>query len=749
MGRRLSALNAFVGDLKRRRVFRATAVYAVVAWVVVEVSATTFPYLLLPEWTVTLVIVLAILGFPITVGLAWAFDVTPRGVRRTTAMPAVGAAEQETTRGRVVPWRRLVPVVATSLAVLVGGGGLLLLLFHPASGEAFEARDWILIPEFENETGDESFDGTLAAALRTSVQQSTHVNVVDQRRVADALRQMGEEPQEKITREMALEVGARVGSKAVLLGRLRPEAQGYALSADIVDPSSGKPLRRTLSVVVSQRETVLVALDVLAKRIRRVLGEPVAEIEAGAVEIPVATTSSLQALKNWVEGGVAWREGRYQEAGKFFQLAVEQDSMFAMAHAALGGYYYYWENDRPRGDHHFSVALGLRNRLTERERLLIEARAHAFRGDHTQAITIRRVYLRKYPDDADLWYGLGTSLMRLRRCDEAVPAFRRALEIDAQFVSAFVNTATCQVLVGDFTSALETYGHAFDLRPELRTDLSLNHEYGQALMGVAELDAARSHFELMLPLDPLRKARGHRSLALLSAYQGQYRRAGTHFREAVQYCQAEGGGLSEFRNRLFLVTVYWAQRDTAALARELDAVWDLQSRHFIAPSWLGWSGQVFVWNDQLDRARRNLELIRERANEGNRVDAAAENLVQGEILLAVGDLGSAIEVLSLAWKQRADAVNLEALARAQRLRGDLEDAIGSYGRIVEQRILGWEGQERWLSAHYWLGRLHEEIGDDESAATWYRKLLDIWATGDEDLPLRQDMERRLAELDQD
>jgi adenylate cyclase len=91
-----ASLSALVSELQRRRVFRVAAVYAVVAWVVVEVSATIFPALQLPEWTVTLVVILAVLGFPAALALAWAFDITPAGVERTptiTPSPAPAAAD--------------------------------------------------------------------------------------------------------------------------------------------------------------------------------------------------------------------------------------------------------------------------------------------------------------------------------------------------------------------------------------------------------------------------------------------------------------------------------------------------------------------------------------------------------------------------------------------------------------------------------------------------------------------------------
>jgi membrane protease YdiL (CAAX protease family) len=72
-------------ELKRTRVVRAVLVHGIVAWVVVQVANVFFPALRLPEWTVTLVAALAVLGFPITLALAWIFERTPEGLRRSVA----------------------------------------------------------------------------------------------------------------------------------------------------------------------------------------------------------------------------------------------------------------------------------------------------------------------------------------------------------------------------------------------------------------------------------------------------------------------------------------------------------------------------------------------------------------------------------------------------------------------------------------------------------------------------------------
>ncbi len=74
-------------ELKRRKVFRVAGAYLVVAWLLLQVADVSFGPMGLPEWTLTLVIALLVLGFPIACILAWAFDGTPTGFERTPDLP--------------------------------------------------------------------------------------------------------------------------------------------------------------------------------------------------------------------------------------------------------------------------------------------------------------------------------------------------------------------------------------------------------------------------------------------------------------------------------------------------------------------------------------------------------------------------------------------------------------------------------------------------------------------------------------
>ena len=78
---------SFWGELRRRNVFKVGVAYAIVAWLIIQIVSTCFPTLQLPVWSVTLVTVLLIIGFPVALLLAWAYEVTPEGIKRTKQIP--------------------------------------------------------------------------------------------------------------------------------------------------------------------------------------------------------------------------------------------------------------------------------------------------------------------------------------------------------------------------------------------------------------------------------------------------------------------------------------------------------------------------------------------------------------------------------------------------------------------------------------------------------------------------------------
>src|SRR3954447_707604 len=72
----------FFAELKRRNVYKVAVAYAVAAWLLIQVATQVFPFFEIPNWAVRLVVVLLALGFPVALILAWAFEITPEGIKR-------------------------------------------------------------------------------------------------------------------------------------------------------------------------------------------------------------------------------------------------------------------------------------------------------------------------------------------------------------------------------------------------------------------------------------------------------------------------------------------------------------------------------------------------------------------------------------------------------------------------------------------------------------------------------------------
>src|ERR671937_1646965 len=84
--------NNFFAELKRRNVYRVAVAYAVVGWVIAQIATQIFPFLEIPNWVIRLVIVLIAIGFPIALVIAWAFEATPEGIKRTEDVDLNAAA---------------------------------------------------------------------------------------------------------------------------------------------------------------------------------------------------------------------------------------------------------------------------------------------------------------------------------------------------------------------------------------------------------------------------------------------------------------------------------------------------------------------------------------------------------------------------------------------------------------------------------------------------------------------------------
>ncbi len=364
-------------------------------------------------------------------------DLDAMSQRRTGSTVAVPAKKG---------WRTRLPVAAAVAGVLLIGTALVWYVrpFRISISQqalAFNERDWILITDFVNLTGDPMFDRSLKVALDVAIAQSQYVNVFPQSRLPEVLRMMKQKPPDGLDEALALEIAQRARIKAVLACSIT--TVGEQVLIDGTAHRSTDTRRRPHGIRQCSRQGRRAAGPRRARHEgRRNLGESLASVTEQKVPLPLATTASLEALRLYADSL------RPQPDGVDIDLltqAVKLDPDFALAHAQLGRTLYESpaRASRKAGEEHFVKALSLLGRLSQRERLWITAIAEDARGNRDAAIAQYRTYVAQYPDDQSAWFRLGwTYLASTHQYAEAIKAFTRTIELNPSNANAHVNLAT-------------------------------------------------------------------------------------------------------------------------------------------------------------------------------------------------------------------------------------------------------------------------------------------------------------------
>jgi tetratricopeptide (TPR) repeat protein/tRNA A-37 threonylcarbamoyl transferase component Bud32 len=634
---------------------------------------------------------------------------------------------------------------AVGLLVILGGIALL----GRSSGVAFTERDWIIIADLDNQTDEELFDRSLNTALTIAIEQSKYVNVVPRTRVEEALGRMGREEAAVLDEALAREVALREGAKAVVAFAISRVDTTYLISAQILAPETGVTVGSE-TVRAEGQAAVLPALDGLARTIRTTLGETLDDIAQRAVPLPLATTSSLQALKRFAEGRDAWREGRYVEARELWRSAIEIDSNFAWAHARLGTALTFM-GQGPQGESHFRVAEELLDRVTQREQLWIRQLIAGYRGNRGEAANLTRMFLREYPDDRDAWFSLGRHLQYLARRREALEAYQQSIAIDSFYQNAYVNSGQLYYQVGQPENARRSFEKAFELEPDDLTRASgdINRMYGFVLVMLGDTANARVTFGKMLSGGAAQQGNGLRSLGFLEMYRGKYSAGIRYLNEAILANRAGVLKLSEYINRLHLATAFSARGMDDSVDVQLREADVLAEQISISTGWLKVLAQHHVRRGELERTQHVLDQMIARSPPNSpQYERSAIAWIQGEIALAQREFGTAIDRLELARRLWPSNLYREALALCYLRSGQLEQAATVFEEITHDWDLGTVNQQPWILAHYWLGRVHEEQGNVAEAAEYYQRLLDLWSDGDDDLVALNDARERLSQLAQ-
>jgi serine/threonine protein kinase/Flp pilus assembly protein TadD len=322
--------------------------------------------------------------------------------------------------------RKWLPWLAGVLALAVVAGGVF--FFSARHTRALTDRDTAVLSEFVNTTGDSVFDGTLKQALAVQLDQSPYLNLLPESKVQEALKFMGRKPDERITRDLAKEISLRENAKAIIAGSITSLGSHYVITVEAINSQTGDSLARE-QAEASSKEDVLKSLDNAASGLRQKLGESLASVQQFATPLAEATTSSLDALKEFSIGNDLHMRLADDDALPHLQKATELDANFALAWATLG-IVNSNRSSRKIADQQIQKAYDLRERASERERFYITGHYYGkVAGDYEKEIALYQEWIKVYPRDNRPWSNLSLESTQLGEFEQGLQAATQDLVV--------------------------------------------------------------------------------------------------------------------------------------------------------------------------------------------------------------------------------------------------------------------------------------------------------------------------------
>jgi len=496
MGDARTRLREFLAELRRRRVYRVAVVYAAVAFVIWQAGEIALPALHLPEWTLTLVVVLTLVGFPFALALAWAFDITPEGLQRTAPL----AAERDVGPGR----RGVMAAFGAGVVVAVAAGAVFLFLEGRPTEEGLvyspgEAKPAIAVLPFDNISPDPS-DAYFADGMHEQI--TSQLSQVSAIRVISRTSVMQYREERKPVRDIAAELGVNY----LLEGSARKAEDRVRLTVQLIDAD------RDEHVWAEEYDR-----DLTAAHLFEIQSE-VAERVASALEVELTASERERIERHPTESLAAYDLyllGRYHlsqldtegltRAVEYFEGALDLDPDFALAHTGLADTYMIqtqgWglapKDVFPKAREAAERALALDPMLAEAHTSLggvqlfydwdFEAAEAAFR----QAIEIN-------PNYAAAPHWLALALMARARFAEANEAARQALALDPQSPYVKHNLGYILYVTRQYDEALEVYSDVIRASPNAVVRALRGGVYVQQGMfdeGISDIELAAEMLE--------------------------------------------------------------------------------------------------------------------------------------------------------------------------------------------------------------------------------------------------------------
>jgi serine/threonine protein kinase/tetratricopeptide (TPR) repeat protein len=660
------------------------------------------------------------------------------------AAPAMPAAAKTSFSGEAVAAapagsrRRFLWIGATAVvaAVLIGG----FLFTHRA--KALTEKDSILLTEFVNTTGDGVFDGALKQALALQLEQSPYLNIVPQSKIDEALKYMGRPAGDRITNEVGREICQRVGIKAMLTGSIGGIGSHYVISLNALNAQTGDSLA-SMQAEAESKEAVLKSLDRAATELRQKLGESLASVQQFAKPLEQATTSSLEALKEYSIGDAEHMKLNDSAAIPHLKRATELDPNFAMAHAKLGVAY---ENllESKAGEESIKKAFGLKDRATEAERFYIESHFYdEVTQQVDQTIASYEQWTRTYPRDTTPLDNLCLAYFLRGEFEKAEKAARKCLEIDPKDSYAYDRLAISFKSLNRFDEAKAIMDEAYQKQVAPATMHANMYELalfrGDQVGMQRELQAVKGAAEEAFVL--VTKAGGEAS-------QGKMKLASATFREAQD--AANRHQMKEFVAFFGAIEgLRWAEVGDCNGAKgfirdSLREVPNGQNRH-VAAVGLAECGDEAA-------AEKLVEAEGKERPEATIVHSLYIPLVQAINSLHRSNAAGAVAALEVSRPYEMGGGPGSMVFWAPYVRGQafLLMKDGEKAIVESQEILNFRGRCVVCGlaplTQLNLARAYAVKGDSAKAKTAYQDLLAIWKDADADLPVLVQAKAEYAKL---
>ncbi len=659
-------------------------------------------------------------------------------VAPSSSSAAVKGAEVPVAGGTRL-WKILVPTLVLVVAALIAGG----FYFRPRQAAPLTERDFIVLADFENRTGETVFDGALKQALAVQLGQSPFLNLISDRKVEETLRLMGRPASEKITRDVAHELCIRTGSKAFLAGSISKLGDHYLVGVDAIGCNSGDTLANEQEEAATKDE-VLKALGKSSSNLRTKLGESLATVQK--FDVPVeATTSSLEALKAFSMGVTTFRTKGNSESIAFYKRAIELDPNFAVAYASLGVTYANLQQASLSAEN-IKKAYELRAHVSEHEKYRIEALYYSYvTGELEQATQVYELWAKSYPQDPIPPGNLGYIYNELGQYEKGLAATQDSQRLEADVIGYFN-------LMGSFLSL----NRPNDAQKALNDARAVNYEgevlhWGIYLLAFYQGDTAEmerqvawaagkpgsedlllaSQADTEAYFGRLVKARDFSRRAVDAAVRANSKETGAFRQISAALREAEFGNLAEARQGV-------------AKALALSPGRDVKLFSALTLARTGDSARARALADELEKAQPSDTMLKVfwlptiRAA----VELNAHNPAQAIIDLeatAPYELGQPPQL------QLGTLYPVYIRGQAQ-----LDAHNGQAAAIEFQKILDHRGvvlnYPLGALAHLGLGRAYVLSGDTAKSRTAYQDFFSLWKDADPDIPILKEAKAEYEKL---